>query len=49
MTKERVREEGIKYMEENAIDDLKYTSDFTSQPVVQEGLGMYLASLKKSK
>lgn len=50
MTKECIRQEGIKYMEENAIDDLKAFMDLTVQPNIQKGLGMYLEAMKsKSK
>lgn len=49
LTKESVRQEGIKYMEENAIDDLKMFMDLVMQPNIQKGLGMYLEAMKKSK
>ncbi|XP_034232488.1 enoyl-CoA delta isomerase 1, mitochondrial-like [Thrips palmi] len=49
MTKESIRQEGIKYMEENAIDDLKAFMDLVVQPNIQKGLGMYLEAMKKSK
>ena len=46
MTKELVRAEGIKYMEENMIEDLKTFTDLTQQPNIQKGLEKYLAMLK---
>lgn len=49
LTKESVRQEGIKYMEENVIDDLKAFVDVVTQPKVQQGLELYLASLKKKE
>ncbi|KAK3909936.1 Enoyl-CoA delta isomerase 1, mitochondrial [Frankliniella fusca] len=47
LTKESVRQEGIKYMEDNMIDDLQMFMDLVTQEKIQKGIGLYLASLKK--
>ncbi|XP_026285261.1 enoyl-CoA delta isomerase 1, mitochondrial [Frankliniella occidentalis] len=47
LTKESVRGEGIRYMEDNMIDDLQIFMDLVTQPKIQKGLEMYLATLKK--